>query len=340
MTQFVPDVSFIVAAYNAEETIERAIDSALAQGGVSMEVVVVDDCSTDGTRAIVQRHADPRVRLVCLCRNGGPGSARNAGIDAACGRWISILDSDDALRPDRLARMIERAEKAGAEIAVDNIDVVRENGAEHYTMFPIKALQRLPELTLADFIASNVIFHSEHNFGYMKPVFGRAFLERHTLRFDETLKIGEDYIFLASALARGGRCVVEPIAGYIYNIRPGSISRVLEIADVDAMVAADRRFLRRHWLVGAALAAQRRRTRSLRDARSFLMLVQAIKRKSLPRILEAVFGNPRAVRHLRLPVAMRLKRLAASLRRPNRPSAAFAAAELPTAGADPQSNKG
>src|SRR5690606_9288987 len=143
----------------------RAIDSALAQGAVSMEVIVVDDCSGDGTRALVEQHADPRVRLIALPRNGGPGAARNAGLDAAQGRWIAVLDSDDALRPDRLSRMIARAEKAQAQIVVDNIDVMREGGGVPSTMFPDAMLARLPVLTLADFITSNLIFRSEHNFG-------------------------------------------------------------------------------------------------------------------------------------------------------------------------------
>ncbi|TCR71843.1 glycosyltransferase family 2 protein [Rhizobium sp. BK376] len=339
MSEFIPDVSFIIAAYNAEDTLERAIDSALGQGGVSMEVIVVDDCSTDGTRSLAENHGDPRVRVVALPRNGGPSAARNAGLDVATGRWVAVLDSDDAMRPDRLARMIARAEKAEAKIAVDNLDVVRENADEYYTMFPDDKLARLPEMSLADFITSNVIFRSEHNFGYMKPIFERAFIESHGLRFDENLKIGEDYIFLASALADGGRCVVEPMAGYIYYIRKGSISRVLEIHHVDAMIEADKRFLGSHTLDAEALAAQRRRARSLREARSFLNLVQSIKSKSPVGVLKNAFSNPRAVRHLSMPIVARLKRFAAFFRRRNEAAAASSAA-LPSMGKGPHSNKG
>lgn len=339
MSDFIPDVSFIIAAYNAEETLGRAIDSALGQGGVSMEVIVVDDCSTDRTRDIAEAYTDPRVRLVALPRNGGPAAARNAGFDVATGRWISILDSDDALRPDRLARMIARAERSEAQIAVDNLDVVRENSEQYYTMFPDEMLARLPEITLADFIASNVIFRSEHNFGYMKPIFERAFIERHELRFDETLKIGEDYILLASALARGGKCVVEPMAGYIYYIRQGSISRVLEIRHVDAMIEADKTFLASHALTIEALVAQKQRAKSLRDARSFLRLVESIKGRSITGILKNACQNPRAVRHLSMPVAARVKRLSAFFKRRDEAAAASSAA-LPTMGKGPHSNKG
>ncbi|TCL71122.1 glycosyltransferase family 2 protein [Rhizobium sp. BK251] len=340
MSEFVPDVSFVIAAYNSEDTLERAIDSALAQGGVSMEVIVVDDCSKDRTREIAGSHPDPRVRLLALARNGGPSAARNAGLDAARGRWVAVLDSDDAIRPDRLTRMIARADKAEAQVVVDNLDVVRGEDEEIYTMFPEAMLTRLPVITLADFISSNVIFRSEHNFGYMKPIFLRSFLEEHHLRFDETLRIGEDYIFLASAMALGAICVVEPYAGYIYYIREGSISRVLEIRHVDAMIAGDKTFLSKFTLEPVALAAQRQRERSLKEARSFLILVESIKNKSVPGILKVAVTNPRALRHLRMPIVARMHRLAALLKRSSEKDAGPPAAKLPTLGGGPHSNKG
>jgi succinoglycan biosynthesis protein ExoO len=349
MTDFIPDVSFVIAAYNAEDTLERAIDSALAQGAVSMEVIVVDDCSSDSTPMIAGSHTDPRVRLVAMPRNGGPAAARNAGLDAARGRWVAVLDSDDALRPDRMARLIARAEKAEAQIVVDNLDIIRGEDEAAGTMFPEAVLARLPLLTLAKFIASNMIFRSEHNFGYMKPVFERAFLEKHHLRFDESLRIGEDYIFLASALAKGGVCAVEPMAGYLYYIRDGSISRVLKRDHVEAMIAADRKFFAEHPFGAAALAAQRRRTKNLKETLSFLMLVESIKDGALPKALKIACRNPRAVRHLRMPIVARLRRLAAFLRGSGKTTvlrggevaaASQIPSSLPSLGAGPHSNKG
>ncbi len=82
------------------------------------------------------------------------------------------------------------------------------------------------------------------------------------MRYDETLRIGEDYILLASALAKGGRCVVEPDAGYAYHIRDGSISRVLELHHVEAMLAADAAFLRGHQLDAARTTPRRRGERA------------------------------------------------------------------------------
>lgn len=305
-----PQATFIVAAFKAQDTIERAIDSALAQTGVSVEVIVIDDCSPDDTAEIVDAYTDPRVRLIRLEKNRGPGGARNAGLAAARGDWIVILDSDDAVSPDRTARMIARAKAAQAEIAVDNVDVVPLDG-QIKRMFDEARLSALETLTLPAFIGSNVLFQSEHNYGYMKPIFERRFLEEHGLRFDESLPIGEDYLLLASALAKGGRCAVEPTAGYTYYIRSGSISRVLKLHQVDAMLAADVEFLRNHRLDAASMEAQARRHRSIEDARAFIILVDQIKARSLSGAVKTAWKNPAAVWHLRMPIAVRLRRLMA-----------------------------
>lgn len=303
-----PDVSVVIAAYNAAETIERAIRSALAQQGITVEVIVADDCSTDATRATVAALGDPAVRLVALERNRGPGGARNAGFAAARGRWIAVLDADDTMQPDRLCRMITAADRDDAALVVDNLFVLHADGRIE-TMFPDALLARTPRIALADFIDSNRIFRSTHNFGYMKPIFRRAFLEDNDLLYDEALRIGEDYLLFAAALAAGGRCVVVPAPGYVYHIREGSISRVLHLHHVEAMLAGDRRFLARFPLAGDAAAAQRRRTRNLQETRAFLALVQHLKNRSFGPALKAALGDPVALRHLVMPVAARWRRL-------------------------------
>ncbi|AFL49980.1 succinoglycan biosynthesis protein ExoO [Sinorhizobium fredii] len=336
MNELTPDVTFVVAAYNAADTITRAVASALAQEGVAVEVIVVDDCSSDATAALVTAIDDPRVRLIALERNRGPGGARNAGFEAARGRWIAVLDSDDTVRPGRLARMIARAEATGAQIVVDNLDVLSLDGS-NVRMFEDAELEALPELTLPAFIESNVIFRSEHNFGYMKPVFQRRFLAEHGLSFDESLRIGEDYILLASALACGGRCAVEPSTGYTYHIREGSISRVLKLEHIDAMMAADETFLHRYALDPLSQRMQRKRARGFRQARSFLLLIEHLKLRSLAGALKTALADPLALRHLRMPIAARLRRLAA---RAPQPAPITVSAERSPLGNDPHTSKG
>ncbi|RUY88092.1 glycosyltransferase family 2 protein [Mesorhizobium sp. M7A.F.Ca.CA.001.12.2.1] len=307
----IPDVSFVIAAYNAETTLDRAIASAIAQKGVSVEIIVVDDKSRDATLDVARAYPGDIVRVIALPSNRGPGGARNAGLDAARGRWIAVLDSDDAVFPGRLARMIARAESADAQIAVDNLQVVREDGVIEDAMFPRQYLEGLREISLATYIAGNVVFESKFNLGYLKPIFQREFLNENRLRYDEKLRIGEDYILFAAALANGGKCVVEPDIGYSYHIRSASISRVLELHHVEAMRRADAVFAQTHRMDEAAQAAFARRGRSLRKAASFLSLVQHIKARSPLKAIRTALSDPAAVRHMGMPIAVRLRRMAA-----------------------------
>jgi succinoglycan biosynthesis protein ExoO len=307
----VPDVSFVIAAYNAEATLDRAIASAIAQKDVSVEIIVVDDKSNDATLAVARAYPPEIVRVVALASNRGPGGARNAGLDAARGRWIAVLDSDDAVYPGRIAAMIARAEKSDAQIAVDNLRVIGEDGVAGDAMFPRQYLEDLHEISLATYIAGNIVFESTFNLGYLKPIFQRRFLDENRLRYDEKLRIGEDYILLANALAKGGRCVVEPDIGYAYHIRGGSISRVLELHHVEAMREADAEFARGLSMDADARAAFARRGRGLRKAASFLSMVQHIKARSPLKAIGTALSDPAAVGHMSMPIAVRLRRMAA-----------------------------
>src|ERR1700739_2911130 len=89
--------SVIMPAYNAENTLQQAVNSAMEQTGVCLEVLVIDDASTDGTAAAAEALTarDPRVRLLRQPVNRGPAAARNRGLAAALGTWVALLDADD-----------------------------------------------------------------------------------------------------------------------------------------------------------------------------------------------------------------------------------------------------
>jgi glycosyltransferase involved in cell wall biosynthesis len=107
-----PEFSVVIPAFNAEATIASSVASVLGQTRTDVEVVVIDDGSTDGTVAAVERIADQRVRLI-VQPNTGVSTARNAGIASAGGRYIAFLDSDDLWLP----RYLELASKALASTA-------------------------------------------------------------------------------------------------------------------------------------------------------------------------------------------------------------------------------
>jgi teichuronic acid biosynthesis glycosyltransferase TuaG len=104
-------VSIITPAYRAAATVERTIESVLAQTHGEWELLIADDCSPDDTRERVAAwtRRDPRIRLIALEKNGGPAAARNAALERAQGRWIAFLDSDDLWLPQKLERSLAHA---------------------------------------------------------------------------------------------------------------------------------------------------------------------------------------------------------------------------------------
>lgn len=110
-------ISVIIPAYNVEPYLGEALESVLAQTCAGLEVIIVDDGSTDATPQIAARYAaaDGRVRVITQ-PNAGLGAARNTGLDAAAGEWIAFLDSDDALHPRFLSLLLEAQRETGSAI--------------------------------------------------------------------------------------------------------------------------------------------------------------------------------------------------------------------------------
>lgn len=102
-----PLVSVVIPAYNREKTILRALNSVLRQTYSNIEVIVVDDGSTDSTAQVVNNCADERIRLICLSSNQGANRARNTGISEAKGEYIAFQDSDDEWLTDKLEKQME-----------------------------------------------------------------------------------------------------------------------------------------------------------------------------------------------------------------------------------------
>ncbi len=104
--QFMPTVSVIMSAFNAEAYLREAVDSILAQTFGDFELIVVDDASTDRTLEIVAEYSDPRIRVIRNPSNLGVGGARNRGLRLARGKYIAMHDADDTSVPDRLAQQV------------------------------------------------------------------------------------------------------------------------------------------------------------------------------------------------------------------------------------------
>ena len=302
------DVSVIITSYHIERYIRRAIESALSQTGITLEVIVVDDASSDGTWQIIQSITDARLRALQLTQNNGPSIARNTALDMAQGDWVAVLDGDDAFAPGRLQRMLDLAKVTNADCVVDDLNIHDEASGAHHRMFGPKMTFSGGILTLADFIAGNDSLFGGYTLGYLKPIMSRRFLAQHTIRYWPEVRLGEDYYLMAEMLAHGARCAMLPEPLYIYTIRAGSLSRSLTSKDIRVLCDTDARFTTGHVLTGDAAVAQRRRTRGLNEALAFNRCVEALKQRALPAAIRAIVRQPMAMRHFRQPIVKRLKR--------------------------------
>ena len=121
-------VSIIITAYNVEQFIARAVDSALAQDYKDIEVVVVNDCSTDKTTEILASYGD-KIKLITHEVNKGAGIARRNGIQASSGDFAFTLDADDWLDQDIISVLVAKQEETGADIVSGGVTVEHPNGS-------------------------------------------------------------------------------------------------------------------------------------------------------------------------------------------------------------------
>jgi len=256
-------VCVIIAAYNCQETIIRAIASALAEPEAT-EVVVVDDASTDDTVATAHSADDGsgRLRILTQLQNAGPSAARNRAIQESQAPWIAILDSDDFFMPGRLKGLLAFAQQADL-IADDLWQVPEDNVTGPRRSLLGTSLLAPQSITFAEFVMSNVTRADRQRgeLGFIKPLIRRQFLTEYRITYQEQMRLGEDYELYARALAMGGRLLLVPAQGYVSVIRLHSLSGrhsetdLLHLRDCDHALMkiehlspVDKQAIRQHYL--------------------------------------------------------------------------------------------
>jgi succinoglycan biosynthesis protein ExoO len=310
-----------MAAYNAAGFIAPAIQSVLCQTMAQVEIVVVDDCSSDHTCAIVSELAasDDRVRLERLTDNRGPGGARNRALELARGAWFAVLDADDLYAPDRLERLITAAGRKNADMIADNPVVFSDEGGDPPSLF----LPGPPEsgwLGLEAYLRGTMMFATGGaDYGYLKPIFRTESLRAGGFSYNPALRIAEDDDLIVRLLLAGRRYWLEPIPAYGYRKHAGSISHRLSTANASAMTEH-----------GAAVAAIQpsgviadllvQRYQAFFRAAEFSRLIDALKARDPITAIGLCARSPGIIPMLRMPISAALARLpgAELLKRPPR----------------------
>ncbi|WP_233842632.1 glycosyltransferase family 2 protein [Dyella sp. 2HG41-7] len=203
-------VSVIMPVYNADAWLQRAINSVLVQSYTRLELIAVDDGSSDRSPELLAAFADidARVRVLRQPSNGGVAAARNAGILAAHGDYISFLDADDWWHPAKLERQLVTMRKSDALISYASYWRVAEDGHVLSKVTPPA------EVDWQDMLASNFI-------GNLTGMYARRLGDATFQRIGH-----EDYVFWLEQVRRAGRAVCvespEPLAWYL--VRESSLS--------------------------------------------------------------------------------------------------------------------
>ena len=297
------DASIIIPAFNAGTRLNAAIASALAQDDVLVEVIVIDDASSDDTADIAAKWAerDRRVTFIKRVTNGGPAAARNDGLASARGRWIGLLDGDDEFESGRLCRMITRAEAAGFDLIADN-QLLIEGGDHGTPELMFGELRDAITITPEMFVEGNLPVKGQprNGYGFLKPVIRREFLTSHGLVYDTSLRLGEDYDFLLRSLVAGGRLLFIPEPGYRYTVRDDSLTANHTIADLYRLRAVDLNLLARVDTVAHAGLRRvlRRRVTSLNQRLYWRLFIDDVKRRAFLTAFSRLASPPAVALHI------------------------------------------
>lgn len=205
-------VSVIVTAYNIKDYLPRCLDSLLRQTYENLEVIVVDDGSTDGTAAICDDYAAKNARISVIHKeNGGPSSARNAGVAIAHGEYIGYVDGDDWTEPEMYEHMLAACMEHHAEIAICTYRQVGKGSEEIHPTGDVAVLSR--EEALEIYISGHPQYHIFHS--VWSKLFKREVIQ--DVAFPEGRK-SEDIMYTTWSMARASKCVFLDTPYYNYMV--------------------------------------------------------------------------------------------------------------------------
>ena len=242
-------ISVIMPVYNCEGTLRRAAESILSQSHGDMELILVDDGSTDGSREVCRDLVDSYDRVTAIREsNKGPAAARNRGLEVARGQYIGFMDGDDIALPRMYELLLSDLESTGADMAVCGFEGVEEPadspasmagtagnaaagrteaaGRYHSTgQGQNRSQSQEPELLTDRATMERRLVDKYNGFGWsLWNKLYRAELLRD-IRFDESLHICEDLRFNAEAMARAGSVSLRKDRLYLYNTGSEGLSK-------------------------------------------------------------------------------------------------------------------
>lgn len=221
-----PDISIIIPIYNTEKYLKRCLDSILTNTYKNLEVICIDDGSTDNSLNILKFYANKDSRVIILQQDReGPSAARNKGLDIAKGKYISFVDSDDYVSFNAYEILMLVAEKNELDITIFGANTVPQEAVPEW-------IYKIINTHYADYqncSGSKILFQepASRPFLWMHFIRKRIFESPSKIRFDETMMLGEDQLFQFQYFPRAKHIMVIEDKLYNYRIsRNGSLMQL------------------------------------------------------------------------------------------------------------------
>ncbi|QTH42281.1 glycosyltransferase [Cohnella sp. LGH] len=218
-----PVVSVIVPIYNNEEYLPRCLNSLYSQSLHHLEIIlVVDAGSNAASRRIAFEYGAKDSRVIIIESEArGASAVRNVGLRHSTGSYIGFTDSDDYLLPDMFTSLYAFAAEQSLDIAVSGIWRDNNIGEPPYSLMRYPAeITHVPQINRHQFLYKWVL--SNQSYFVWNKLYRKSFLDQHSLRFDEQIKMGEDAVFNLCCFAKADSAGSIDQAHYIYFNRPGS----------------------------------------------------------------------------------------------------------------------
>lgn len=292
-----PKVSVVIPAYNTERYIGRAIESSLAQTERDIELLIVDDASTDGTVDVVRSFSDQRLKLMVNERNRGPGYTRNRAIREARGEWVALLDSDDWFAPERLERLLHVARTESADLVADDMHFIMDGANHPWTTLLTLGNERgggIRHIDATKFVESNMPGRRCVRLGLTKPLIRRSILSRRESAYKEDVRYAQDFLLYLDCLMDGARFVVVPEPYYFYRRRQGSLVTEGKLARLTSYRKETLRLLQQERVErtpGLARSLSERLS-AIEQRILYYRVVQPLKERDLSRALGEMVHNP------------------------------------------------
>lgn len=237
-----PKVSIIIPVYNAELFLSSTINSLMKQTLENIEIILVDDGSTDNSLTICYKYQkkDKRIKVIKKS-NGGVSSARNEGIKSARGTYIGFVDADDWIEPEMYEQMYDRTDKINADIGMCNYAEDSKSKSTVKLLDTNKEVfekKDVVDYLIPEMIAPNDLDSKEEEImgSIWRLIINRKFIENNKLMFKEDLALMEDLVFCVEAFLKSNYIAFDKGVYYHYVItddsaltayRPNSIDETL-----------------------------------------------------------------------------------------------------------------